>query len=76
MNTLKIILSVILLILVVIFSFQNLGIMTVNFFSWSVALPKALVFFLTYVLGMMTGGLFFTLLRSLIPKQPEKSPIQ
>jgi uncharacterized integral membrane protein len=66
MRQIKIILSVILLILILIFSFQNLGIMTINFFNWSLSLPKALVIILSYILGMMTGGMLFSLFRTLI----------
>jgi lipopolysaccharide assembly protein A len=75
MKTIKITLSIILLVLVLIFSLQNLGLMTVNLFNWSLSLPKALVIFLTYVLGMLTGGMFFTLLRSLVPaKDADTTP--
>lgn len=66
MRPIKIILSVILLILILIFSFQNLGVMTVNLFNWSLSMPKALVIILTYILGMMTGGMMGSLFRTLI----------
>jgi len=72
MRQIKIILSVILLILILIFSFQNLGIMTVKLFSWSLSLPKALVIILSYILGMMTGGMLVSLFRALISSSVAK----
>ncbi|MFO7575142.1 MAG: hypothetical protein R6W67_08295 [Bacteroidales bacterium] len=65
MRQIKIILSVILLILILIFSFQNLGIMTIKLLNWSLSLPKALVIILSYILGMMSGGMLVSLFRSL-----------
>ena len=65
MRQIKIILSVILLILILIFSFQNLGIMTVKLLNWSLSLPKALVIILSYILGMMTGGMLVSIFRAL-----------
>ncbi len=66
MKQIKIILSVILLILIVIFSLQNLGVMTVKLFNWSLSLPKAIVIILTYFFGMMTGGMLVSLFRTLL----------
>ena len=66
MRAIKIILSVILLILIIIFSFQNMGIITVKLFNWSLSLPTAIVIILAYILGMMTGGILVSLLKTLI----------
>jgi lipopolysaccharide assembly protein A len=57
---------VILLILIIIFSFQNMGIITVKLFNWSLSLPTAIVIILAYILGMMTGGMLVSLLKTLI----------
>lgn len=68
--------SVILLILVVIFSMQNLGLMTVNLFNWSVSLPKAIVVILVYILGMMTGGMTFSLIKALFTAGRKDKPAE
>lgn len=76
MRVIKIILSVILLILIIIFSFQNMGIIVVKLFNWSLSLPTAIVIILAYILGMMTGGMLSSLLRSLITSPvPERDKL-
>jgi len=61
-------LSLIILItlVVVAFSVQNLGTVTVGFLSSSLTLPLSILVFLVYVLGMLTGGSLVSLIRSLI----------
>jgi uncharacterized integral membrane protein len=76
MKNFKIIVSVILLILVLIFSMQNLGLMTVNLFNWSVSLPKAIVVILVYILGMMTGGMTFSLIKALVTAGRKEKPAE
>jgi len=50
--------------LVLLFKVQNFETATVSLFSLSVTLPVALLVIGVYVLGMLTGGALFALLRS------------
>jgi putative membrane protein len=46
-----------------IFAFQNLGVVTMSFLGFSVRAPLAIVAAVVYVLGAFTGGSLFGLLR-------------
>jgi putative membrane protein len=46
-----------------IFAFQNLQTVTLAFLGFSVGAPLALLVLIIYVLGMVTGGSLFALLR-------------
>lgn len=48
---------------ILIFAFQNLGIVTMSFLGFSVSAPLAIVAGVVYVLGAFTGGSLFGLLR-------------
>ena len=48
---------------IVIFSAQNLGMITVSFLGLSVRAPLALLVVIVYVLGAITGGSLFAMLR-------------
>ena len=50
--------------LVLLFKFQNLETATVSLFSASITLPVSVLIFLVYLLGMLTGGCLFALLKS------------
>ncbi len=52
--------------LVLLFKVQNFESATVSLFSLSVTLPVALLVIGVYVLGMVTGGALFALVRSWI----------
>jgi uncharacterized integral membrane protein len=52
--------------LVAIFMFQNLETVTVSMFTLRIALPVYLLAFAFYVLGMLTGGSLFEVLRTWI----------
>jgi lipopolysaccharide assembly protein A len=52
--------------IVVLFKFQNLETATVSLFSVSATLPVSILVFLIYVLGMLTGGFMYSLLRKWI----------
>lgn len=49
--------------LVVLFKFQNLQSVTVSLFALTLTLPASVLVFLVYLLGMLTGGFLFALLR-------------
>jgi uncharacterized integral membrane protein len=50
--------------LVLLFKFQNLETATVSLFSTSITLPVSVLVFGVYVLGMLTGGCVYALLKS------------
>jgi putative membrane protein len=53
---------------VLVFTVQNLGVVTVRFFNLSFALPVSLLVIAIYVLGMVTGGTLWSLLRGWLVK--------
>jgi uncharacterized integral membrane protein len=48
---------------VVVFAFQNFEVVTVSFLGFSIRIRMAILVFLVYVLGAVTGGTLFVLLR-------------
>jgi len=52
--------------LVLLFKIQNLQLVTVSLLSASFTLPVSLLLVLIYVLGMLTGGFLFALVRTWI----------
>ncbi len=48
---------------IVIFGIQNLDLVTMSFLGFSVRAPLAIVAAIVYVLGAVTGGSLFALLR-------------
>lgn len=58
------------LILIVIFSVQNSQTISIDFFNWSVKLPVSVIIILVYILGMTTGGIISSVIRSLA--EPKK----
>lgn len=48
---------------ILIFAFQNLGVVTMSFLGFSVRAPLAILAAIIYVLGAFTGGSLFALLR-------------
>ena len=51
------ILAVILIILVLIFVFQNIEIVKVTFLAWDISMPRALMIFVTLIIGIIVGRL-------------------
>ena len=51
-------------IAVLVFTFQNFPSVTVSFLSIRITLPLALLVPIVYVLGMLTGGALWALLRT------------
>jgi uncharacterized integral membrane protein len=47
--------AVLLLVAIVIFSFQNRTAVDVSFLMWSVSIPKVFLILGTYLLGMVSG---------------------
>ncbi len=57
---------------VLVFSFQNLKMVTVFFLTLSVNLPLSILVIVTYFLGMVTGGALLTVLRAWIHRATEQ----
>ena len=57
-------LIVILVGIVLLFKVQNMETATVSLFNMSVTLPTSVLVLIVYVLGMLTGGSVFGLLRT------------
>jgi uncharacterized integral membrane protein len=74
MKTLKKIILFVLIVIFLIFSFQNRQDIPLTFFNWSTQIPTSLVIVATYVLGMFSGGLVWMLLKTLVtnPQKQEK----
>lgn len=68
-------LSVLALLAMLVFAFQNLEVIQVSFLSWSMSVPKVLVIVGTYVLGMVTGAWIFDFLKLLF-KKPEAAAVK
>lgn len=66
MRYLYIVLIVALTAMVLLFKFQNLDRVTIVFLTVSATLPVSVLVALVYVLGMVSGGAAFSLVRSLI----------
>lgn len=47
----------------ILFAVQNTGTASVAFLGWAISAPIAFVVFVAYVLGAMTGGSLYALLR-------------
>jgi len=58
--------------IVLLFKVQNLTSVTVSLFAASVTLPISVLVLSIYVLGMLTGGMVFALLRTLIRRASAK----
>lgn len=53
---LKLYIGLFLLIVVVLFSIQNVEIVTINFLFWELAISRALMIILVFALGILIGG--------------------
>jgi lipopolysaccharide assembly protein A len=56
----------VLIVIVVLFSLQNVSTVTISFLTMSATLPLALLVMLVYLSGVFTGGFVLALLRSWI----------
>jgi uncharacterized integral membrane protein len=66
MRYIYILLIVVAMTIVLLFVFQNTLSTTVSFFSASVTLPLSILVLVTYVMGILTGGVVVSFLRALI----------
>lgn len=51
-------------VVVVTFGIQNIGSVTVSFLHMSLTVPLSVLFFVTYFVGMFTGGMVISAIRS------------
>jgi len=65
MKTLKVIFVTLFTALIIIFALQNMGNLTIHFFTWELTLPVFASTISIYVLGALTGGLLFSLLKNI-----------
>lgn len=63
MRWMHIILIVLFAVMTLIFAVQNFQVVTMSFLGLSASLPLALLVAVIYVLGMITGGSLWTVLR-------------
>ncbi len=51
----KIVIIIVLAVLLIIFVLQNTEIVIVNFWFWDLSLPRALLLFVTFAIGLIIG---------------------
>lgn len=61
-------LIVVLTALVLVFTLQNIGSVTIAFLTARVTLPVSILVILVYILGMVTGGALFSVVRGWIQR--------
>ncbi|AGA32833.1 Putative exported protein [Thioalkalivibrio nitratireducens DSM 14787] len=66
MRYIYIALIILLTVVVLVFTFQNLGAVTVQFLTLRLTLPLSALIILVYFLGLVTGGAVVSLVRSWI----------
>lgn len=57
MKAFRIILLLMLFAIVLTFAYQNLEKVNVTFIAWSIAVPFSLTIFLSFIIGVIAGGL-------------------
>jgi lipopolysaccharide assembly protein A len=58
----------------VIFVFQNTDTVSVSFLTWAISAPLALLVFVVYVLGAVSGGSLYALLRRSVSRSRRANP--
>jgi lipopolysaccharide assembly protein A len=61
--------------IVLIFTIQNLPTVTVHFVTLRLTLPLSVLVILVYFLGMLTGGVFVSLVRSWVRGSTSGTPL-
>lgn len=57
MKTVKIVILLLLFAIVLTFAYQNLEKIDVTFITWSITAPFSLTIFLSFIIGVIAGGL-------------------
>ena len=61
MRSIKIIISLLLIIAVMIFSIQNIAAVEIQFLVWSLSIPRALLIAILLGIGFIIGMLFYSI---------------
>ena len=56
------------IVIAAIFVFQNFGTVKLSFLSWNTQIPLSLAITVIYILGAVSGGLLYSLLKKLTQK--------
>ncbi|MBZ9618912.1 lipopolysaccharide assembly protein LapA domain-containing protein [Psychroflexus lacisalsi] len=72
MRTLKSILLLIIVLAAIIFAFQNMETVNLKFFNWKLQIPLSAASALLYILGAISGGLIFSMLKKLTLEEKRK----
>lgn len=56
-SQIKVYLSLVLLLLIVIFTVQNVAVVTINLFFWQFSVSRALMIFIVLIVGILLGWL-------------------
>ncbi len=65
MNVFKKILFFLIIALIAIFIFQNLNTINIRFITWELKITQSVLIVIVYILGMLSGGLLFSMLKRL-----------
>lgn len=57
MKTFKIIILLLLFLILLAFAYQNLEKVNITFISWNIAVPFSLTTFISFIIGVLAGGL-------------------
>jgi putative membrane protein len=81
MHTIKTILLLLFIATIVLFTFQNMEIVKINFLNWHLEIPSFIASVSFYILGALSGGLLYSMLKNLSNstppvKRPKKTPRQ
>lgn len=73
MNILKTLLLLTFIGALVLFTFQNLETARISFLSLHIEMPLSIVSVLIYILGAISGGLLFSMLKNLAKREPNQN---
>lgn len=65
MRLIKSMLLVLFVIAIALFTFQNMGTVNLRFLIWELKIPLSIASIALYVLGAISGGLLFSILKKL-----------
>jgi len=71
MKYIKTFFLILFLAVVLVFSIQNMQTTTFAFFGWSMTLPLSLASVVIYILGALSGGLVWSLIKKMTADDPQ-----
>lgn len=69
MKIVKTILLILVGIIIALFVIQNMELVSLSFLTWNMQIPLAFASLILYVLGAITGGIVYSMLRKLSGKR-------